>query len=71
MYLQTDGPKRPVTHVIVEPGSADLKALPEAIGDAALVTADWLVTTLERGEVQPEQPYAVEREPGGTPAASS
>jgi hypothetical protein len=56
--MQTD-PHPDVTHVIVQPGSADAKDLPSALQNAHLVTPEWVSESLERGKRQPEEQYAV------------
>lgn len=66
--MQTD-PHPDVTHVIVQPGSADAKDLPAALQSAHLVTPDWLAACLERGKRQPEEPYAVVQGSGTAGAA--
>ena len=56
--MQTD-PHPDVTHVIVQPGSADAKDLPSALQNAHLVKPEWVSDSLERGKRQPEEQYAV------------
>lgn len=56
--MQTE-PHRDVTHVIVEPGSADAKELPAALQHAQLVTPDWLAMCLQYSKRQPEEQFAV------------